>query len=102
MFIFFTENNLISPNQSGYRPGHSCVNQLLAITREIYKSLDDGFEFTGVFLDIFKAFGKVWHEGLLFKLKSKWYLWKSFETLTRFSFLLKTSSSSKWLKLILG
>ena len=29
MFTFFTENNLISPNQSGFRPGDSCVNQLL-------------------------------------------------------------------------
>ena len=53
MFIFFTENNLISPNQSEYRPGHSCVNQLLAITHEIYKSLDEGFEVRGVFLDMF-------------------------------------------------
>ena len=31
MFTFFTENNLISPNQSGFRPGDSCVNTLLAI-----------------------------------------------------------------------
>ena len=31
MFTFFTENNLISPNQSGFRPGVSCVNTLLAI-----------------------------------------------------------------------
>ena len=44
MFTFFTENNLISPNQSGFRPGDSCVNQLLAITHEIYKSFDKGFE----------------------------------------------------------
>ena len=35
MFTFFTENNLISPNQSGFRPGDSCVNQLIAITHEI-------------------------------------------------------------------
>ena len=71
MFTFFTENNLISPNQSGFRPGDSCVNQLLAITHEIYKSLDEGFEVRGVFLDILdisKAFDKVWHEGLLLKL----------------------------------
>ena len=27
MFTFFTENNLISPNQSGFRPGDSCVNK---------------------------------------------------------------------------
>ena len=68
MFTFFTENNLISPNQSGFRPGDSCVNQLLAITYEIYKSFDEGFEVRGVFLDISKAFEKVWHEGLLLKL----------------------------------
>ena len=51
MFTFFTENNLISPYQSGFRPGNSCVNQLLAITQEIYESLDEGFEVRGVFLD---------------------------------------------------
>ena len=32
MFTSFTENNLIFPNQSGFRPGDSCVNQLLAVT----------------------------------------------------------------------
>ena len=69
MFTSFTENNLISPNQSGFRPGDSCVNQLLAITHEIYKSFNEGFEVRGVFLDISKAFDKVWHEGLLLKLK---------------------------------
>ena len=68
MFTFFTENNLISSNQSGFRPWDSCVNQLLAITHEIYKSFDEGFEVRGVFLDISKAFDKVWHEGLLLKL----------------------------------
>ena len=54
MFTFFTENNLISPNQSGFSPGDSCVNQLLAITHEIYKSLDEGLEVRRVFLDNLK------------------------------------------------
>ena len=36
MFKFFTSNNLISPNQSGFKPGESCINQLLSITYEIY------------------------------------------------------------------
>ena len=69
MFEFFSENELISHNQSGFRPGDSCINQLLCITHDIYQSLDDGLETRGVFLDISKAFDKVWHEGLLFKLK---------------------------------
>ena len=43
--------------------------QLLSITHEIYQSFDNGFETRGIFLDIFKAFDKAWHEGLIFKLK---------------------------------
>ena len=69
MFKFFIASELISPNQSGFKPGDSCTNQLLLITHEIYKSFDEGFEVKGVFLDISKAFDKVWHEGLIFKLK---------------------------------
>ena len=69
IFHFFQENNLISPNQSGFKPEDSCTNQLLSITHEIYKSFDNGFEVRGFFLDISKAFDKVWHKGLLYKLK---------------------------------
>ena len=36
IFNFFTFNNLISPNQSGFKPGDSCIKQLLSITHEIY------------------------------------------------------------------
>ena len=68
MFTFFTKNNLISPNQSGFRSGDSCVNQLLAITHKIYKSFDEGLEVRGVVLDMSQALDKVWHKGLLFKL----------------------------------
>ena len=66
---FLIENNLISSNQSDSMPGDSCINQLLSITHEIYKSFDDGFVVRGVFLDISKAFDKVWHKGIIFKLK---------------------------------
>ena len=69
MFEFFSENELISHNQSGFRPGDPCINQLLCITHDIYQSLEDSLETRGVFLDISKAFHKVWQQGLLFKLK---------------------------------
>ena len=69
MFEFFIANNLISKNQSGFRPGDSCINQLLSITHEIYQSFDDNLEVRAVFLDISKAFDKFWHKGLIFKLK---------------------------------
>ena len=69
LFEYFIENGLISPNQSGFTSGDSCTNQLISITHEIYQFFDDGFEVRGVFLDISKAFDKVWHNGLTYKLK---------------------------------
>ena len=68
MFNFFIGNKLISSNQSGFKPGDSCINQLLSITHEIYKSFDVGLEVRSVFLDISKAFDKVWHDGIIYKL----------------------------------
>ena len=64
MLEFFTGNELISQNQSGFKPGDSCISQLLCITHDIYQSLSDGLE-TAVFLDISKAFDKAWYEVLL-------------------------------------
>ena len=69
MFDFFSKNNLLSPSQSAFRPGDSCINQLLSINHEILSAFDMGFEVRGIFLDISKAFDKVWHDGLIFKLR---------------------------------
>ena len=41
----------------------------MSITHDIYQSLDQGYEVRSVFLDISKAFDKVWHKGLIHKLK---------------------------------
>ena len=54
MFGFFLDKG--SANQSGFKPGDSCINQLLSITHNIYKSFDDGYEVRRAFLDISKAF----------------------------------------------
>ena len=72
MYNFLLNKNLLNPNQSGFRPSDSCINQLIAITHEIFEVFDCNppLEVRSVFLDISKAFDKVWHEGLLFKIKS--------------------------------
>ena len=59
MFGFFLDKGLISANQSGFKPGGSCINQFLSITHNIYKSFNDGYEVRGVLLDISKAFDKI-------------------------------------------
>ena len=71
IFSLFIENDLISQNKSDFETVDTCTNQLLSITLEIFKSFDDGWEVRGVFLDISKTFDKVWHEGLLLKLRLK-------------------------------
>ena len=69
VYAFLNINNLISENQSDFRPGDSTIYQLLSITTTSYDSFENYDETRAVFLDISKAFDKVWHEGLLFKPK---------------------------------
>ena len=69
---FLEENNLLNSNQSGFMPNDSCESQLLSIVHDIYSSFDcyPSLEVRGIFLDISKAFDRVWHEGLIYKIQS--------------------------------
>ena len=71
LFKYLEDNNLLNRNESGFRPGDSCVHQLLSITHEIYKAFDanPSLEVRGVFLHSLKVFDKVWHDSLMYKLK---------------------------------
>ena len=70
LFNFVREHDLLSALQSGFIPGDSTVNQLIDIYNTFCKSLDEGKEVRAVFCDISKAFDRVWHKGLIFKLES--------------------------------
>ena len=71
MYNYLKQNNLITKNQSGFTPGDSGTNQLLSLVHDIHLAFDDNscLEVRSVYLDMSKAFDKVWHEGLLHKLK---------------------------------
>ena len=69
VFNFLRDNCLISLRQSGFVPGDSTVYQLTHLYHMFYKALDQHKDIRVAFCDISKAFDRVWHEGLLEKLK---------------------------------
>ena len=73
IYNFLLQEELINPNQSGFCPSHSCVNQIIAVTHEIFEAFNcnPSLKVRSVFQDIFTGFDKVWHEGMHYKLKSK-------------------------------
>ena len=49
MYKHISDNNLLSLNQSGFRTGDSCINQLLSITYDIFHCLDEVMETRAMF-----------------------------------------------------
>ena len=55
--------------QAFFLPGHSTVYQLLETFHSIVQSIDEGKYCCMIFCDLSKAFDRVWHKGLIFKLQ---------------------------------
>ena len=58
----------IDTYQSAFSAGNGTVNQLITIHDDT-KLLNDGNDVQMIFFDISKTFDRIWHNGLLFKLK---------------------------------
>ena len=71
LYSHLVSSELLNPNQSGFRPGDSTINQLISITHTIFAAFDCNppLDVRSVYLDISKAFDRVWHDGLIYKLK---------------------------------
>ena len=69
LYNHLRDNNLLYKYQSGFLPHHSTVFQLIDIYHNICQSFDNHQFSCMVFCDISKAFDRVWHKGLIYKLK---------------------------------
>ena len=70
LYEFCMRHNLLTWRNSGYKHKDSTINQLIYISHHIYDALTKGLDVCFVSLDASSAFDRVWHDGLLFKLKS--------------------------------
>ena len=62
LYKYLTTHHLITKNQSGFLPVDSTTNQLIDLVDEIHQAFDSNkpLEVRAIFLDISKAFDKVW------------------------------------------
>ena len=63
------DNNLLYKYQSGFLPNHSTTYQLIDIYHHVCQTFDNDQFSCMIFCDMSKAFDRVWHRGLLFKLR---------------------------------
>ena len=64
-----TQNNIIIPQQYGFREKHSCIHQVLRVAEYITMELNKNRYAQMALLDIEKAFDSVWHDALITKLR---------------------------------
>ena len=65
---YLTQHRLLTDHQFGFLPKRSTTQQLLYIIDRWLKAISNGQRVLAAFMDFEKAFDKVWHTGLLYKL----------------------------------
>lgn len=65
---FLTTNNILPHEQFGFRPNLCTVRQTTRLSNNIIKAFNKRHHTGAIFLDISKAFDRVWHEGLIIKM----------------------------------
>ena len=69
LYSYCTKYKLLTDKNSGFKANDSTVNQLLVLSNTIINALDSNKNACMVFLDNNKAFDRVCHKGLLFKVR---------------------------------
>ena len=71
LYHHLNKNDLLNQSQPGFCVGDSIVNQLLSIVNSICTACDCNptLDVRSGYLDILKAFDRVWHQSLIYKLR---------------------------------
>ena len=101
IYIFLLKEELLNHNQSGFRPSDSCINQLLAITHEIFEAFDCNptLEVRSVFLDISKALTKFGMKAYFINL-GRWVYQETFTNFLKTIYQVTPKGCSKWTNVI--
>ena len=100
-------NDLLPSNQYGFRKGSSTISQLLDVIHLTANALDERLTSKLLFLDVSKAFDRVWHRALLFKLehisnRSQLLRWFGDYLSDRYQRVVLRGMYSKWIKILSG
>lgn len=68
LISFVDEQNILLPEQFGFRKGHATTHQLVRVMNTIRRNKAVSKSTAMALLDVEKAFDNVWHDGLIYKL----------------------------------
>jgi len=69
MTIEIAACNLIPDHQFGFQQAHGTIQQVHRLVEKINEALEYKSICSAAFLDISQAFDRVWHHGILFKIR---------------------------------
>ena len=103
LYDYLQEHSLLTPHQSGFRPGHSTQDILIKKMDDWHKELDSDHIVSALFVDLSKAFDTIDHKLLLEKLdmffgvRNEEKMWFQAYLESRFQRVISGHSSSSWL-----
>ena len=69
LYEYCTDNGILTWRNSGFKAKDSTINHMIFMMDKIYRDIERGNDVAIVYLDQSRAFDRIWHAGLIHKLK---------------------------------
>jgi len=107
MIEYLEKSKIVTDSQHGFRTGRSCLSNLLSFFDQVSEGVDTGTAIDVIYLDFAKAFDKVPHERLLYKLekfgiRGKLLLWIRSWFCKRLQRVCLEGVASEWVEVLSG